>query len=90
MRAIDIAVIPFPGTQHATTTSPIKLFEYMAAGKAIIVADGPDSKELALTLDALAADPVRIKELGAQSREEAKHHTWDQRAEIIIKACFAS
>ncbi len=85
LRAIDIAVIPFPGVQHAKTTSPIKMFEYMAAGKAIVVADSSDSQRLAETLDALVTDPERIKNLGLQAREEAKSHTWDQRARVIIK-----
>lgn len=85
LRAIDIAVIPYPGTEHAKTTSPIKHFEYMAAGKAIVVADSPDPQHLAEMLDALVADPERIKILGLQAREEAKQHTWDQRAQTILK-----
>ncbi len=84
LRAIDIAIIPFPDAQHAKTTSPIKLFEFMAAGKAIVVADSSDPQRLAETLDALVTNPERIRLLGVQAREEAKHHTWDQRARAII------
>ncbi|MEK7583053.1 MAG: glycosyltransferase [Patescibacteria group bacterium] len=84
LRAIDIAVIPFPGSQHAKTTSPIKLFEYMAAGKAIVIADSPDPQELAEKLDALAANPERIATLSAQSREGAQHYTWTGRAVKVI------
>ena len=39
LRAIDIAVIPLPNNQFGQTTSPIKLFEYMAAGKTILASD---------------------------------------------------
>ncbi len=40
MRAVDIVVIPLPGgDQHSSTTSPIKLFEFMAAGKVMVVSD---------------------------------------------------
>jgi len=41
LRAVDILVIPSPQSQHSKTTSPIKLFEYMAAGKAIVASDLP-------------------------------------------------
>ncbi len=41
LRAMDVVVIPLPNDQHAKTTSPIKLFESMAAGKSIIASDLP-------------------------------------------------
>ncbi|OGN29980.1 MAG: hypothetical protein A3A33_01505 [Candidatus Yanofskybacteria bacterium RIFCSPLOWO2_01_FULL_49_25] len=84
LRAIDIAVIPFPGVRHAKTTSPIKLFQYMAAGKAIVVADGPDPEQLARKLDELVLNPERIKTLGIKAHEDARNHTWDQRAKHIL------
>src|SRR3989344_5757173 len=39
LRAVDAVAIPLPKNQHAITTSPIKRFEYMAAGKAIVASD---------------------------------------------------
>lgn len=46
LRAIDIAVIPFPATkQLATTASPIKVFEFMAAGKTILASDLPSLRQ---------------------------------------------
>ncbi len=39
LRAVDIVVIPFPDTQQYRTASPIKLFEFLAAGKAIVSSD---------------------------------------------------
>lgn len=36
LRAVDMVVIPLPENRHSITTSPIKLFEYLAAGKPII------------------------------------------------------
>ncbi len=41
LRAIDIVVIPFPNTQQYRTASPIKLFEFLAAGKTIVASDLP-------------------------------------------------
>ncbi len=39
LKAFDVLVIPSPKNQHSLTTSPIKLFEYMAAGRAMVVSD---------------------------------------------------
>lgn len=42
LRAFDICAMPFPSTAHfAHYASPLKLFEYMAAGRAIIASDLP-------------------------------------------------
>ncbi len=42
LRAFDVAVIPFPAQPHyARYASPLKLFEYMAAGLAIVASDLP-------------------------------------------------
>jgi glycosyltransferase involved in cell wall biosynthesis len=47
LAALDAAVMPFPWTEHfAYYASPIKLFEYMAAGCAIIATDLPSTAEV--------------------------------------------
>lgn len=46
LQAMDGVVIPLGSNQHARTTSPIKLFEYMAAGKVIIASDLPALREV--------------------------------------------
>jgi glycosyltransferase involved in cell wall biosynthesis len=48
LRAVDVVAIPLPKGKHAETTSPIKLFEFMAAGKAIIA---PDFLSIRFVLD---------------------------------------
>jgi len=42
MRALDVCAMPHPPTrQFARYTSPLKLFEYMASGRAIVASDLP-------------------------------------------------
>jgi glycosyltransferase involved in cell wall biosynthesis len=45
--AADVAVMPFPAHEHYTRyTSPMKMFEYMAAGTAIVATDLPTVREV--------------------------------------------
>jgi glycosyltransferase involved in cell wall biosynthesis len=47
LSAFDICVMPHPWTQYfAYYTSPIKLFEYMASGRAIVASDLPGFAEV--------------------------------------------
>jgi glycosyltransferase involved in cell wall biosynthesis len=45
--ALDVCAMPFPWTTHfAYYASPIKLFEYMASGRAIVASDLPSTTEV--------------------------------------------
>ena len=47
LAASDVGVLPFPYTRHfAQFASPMKLFEYMAAGCAIVASDLPSLREI--------------------------------------------
>ncbi len=47
LAAFDVCAMPFPWTTHfAYYASPIKLFEYMAAGRAIVASDLPSTAEV--------------------------------------------
>jgi glycosyltransferase involved in cell wall biosynthesis len=47
LRAFDVCTMPFPWTEHfAYYASPMKLFEYMASGSALVATDLPSTAEI--------------------------------------------
>jgi glycosyltransferase involved in cell wall biosynthesis len=74
LSALDVCAMPFPWTTHfAYYASPMKIFEYMASGRAIVASDLPSTAEVVtheesalLTLpsdaDALAAAITRLRD----------------------------
>lgn len=88
MDVADVAVATLPDTPQARTKSPLKVVEYMAAGRAIVasavgeavrfIGDAgrlvePGSAEaLAAALTELLGDPYRCSELGVAARERLR------------------
>ncbi len=65
LRAADLAVLPTRGTdRHASEfLSPLKLFEYLAAGKALVATDLPSVREVLSDTSAVfvpASDPTAL------------------------------
>jgi len=67
LAACDAAVLPLPWTEHfAYYASPIKLFEYMAAGCAVVATDLPSTREIVTEGEtALLVPPSDPAALGA-------------------------
>jgi glycosyltransferase involved in cell wall biosynthesis len=99
VRAFDVAVIPYRLTSYTESCSPLKLYEYLAAGKPVVATDLPGVREagdlvtiahgagqFAAAIRRLAAGP----DGGAERRAAfAERHSWARRVtdiEAIVRA----
>jgi glycosyltransferase involved in cell wall biosynthesis len=93
----DIAIIPFKLNEITHATSPIKLYEYLAAGKPVVITPMQESMRLNAALAAngvddfcrkmdqaliLKSDPLYLDEL----YQIAQENTWDKRALQVLQA----
>lgn len=95
VKAMDVCLIPYILNDYTHHIFPLKLYEYMAAGKPIVATDmdemrpyGGDEMTIARTHEqflaaveqAIASDSP---ERAAARREAARHHSWDHRVEQV-------
>ena len=100
LKLFDLALIPFVLNDVTRSTSPVKLFEYMAAQKPILTSDMDECRQYRSVAryhglsDFLAKaeellhrrrDPVLLESL----HSEAQSNTWDERASQILSALDA-
>lgn len=58
LKAFDVLVAPFPDTPHyRDAMSPLKIFEYMAAGRPIVATDLPSVREVLSEKNAVLVEP---------------------------------
>ncbi|MDQ2807888.1 MAG: glycosyltransferase [Chloroflexota bacterium] len=98
LAAADVLVIP--DTVTTLTASPLKLFEYMAAGRPIVLREllalreilgddgvyflAGDAAALSAALAGLAADPTRAARLGQAAAARAVAYTYRTRAARVL------
>ena len=86
----DVAVSP----RTAWSGYPIKLLNYMAAGKAIVASEGSakgiqhlynglvikdgNSNDFAEGILKLIKDPVLVKKLGSNAQKSSRYYSWDR------------
>jgi len=95
MRAFDVCITPHRVTPFTESLNPIKLWEYLAAGKPIVatpvagfrdypqlvhLASDANGFELAVE-SALTEDPAA----GEARRSEARRHSWNSRLDQIVE-----
>jgi len=95
----DVATIPFTVNDITLSTSPLKMFEYMAGGKPVVSTPLPECARHPEVLIAPDAEGFsrhidRALELGADAefrsslRAVALANTWDARVDAIDRALF--
>lgn len=93
MRAFDVCIVPHRMTAFTESLNPIKLWEYLAAGKPIVstnVAGFRDYSEV-VAIASSAGDFLRAmqaalgesSERGKQRRELVRGHSWEARAKAV-------
>lgn len=90
----DVCLIPFVKNDITDSTSPVKLFEYMALGKPIVTTDINECKKYKSSLISKtgeefitnidrALEMIQYDSYKRTLIEEAKNNTWEKRAEVI-------
>src|SRR5205085_968941 len=97
LRDVAVAIIPFKMVELTLCTNPVKLYEYMAAGKAVVAAPMPEvveATDLVYIAEDAAAFAARIEQalaedsptLQARRQAWAREHNWASRARQLIGA----
>ncbi|WP_053365006.1 glycosyltransferase [Bacillus sp. FJAT-27245] len=91
----NVSIIPFLVNEVTISTSPIKLFEYMAAGKPIVSTNLPECRKYDCVMVAeghkqflekveAALEIGKDEELARRLKDEARKHTWREKARSIL------
>ena len=97
LACFDVALIPFLVNEITHATSPLKLFEYMAGGKPVLVTPMQESLRYDVVLTAATVDEFSLKleealicktdpAYLARLDHTARENTWDARASQILAA----
>ncbi|MCI5749326.1 glycosyltransferase [Clostridium perfringens] len=97
-RYFDVCIVPFIKNDITDSTSPLKIFEYMALEKPMVTTNinecknyescliSKDYDEFIRNIDKALKLEVDNKEYFNILRREAEENTWDNRAELIKEA----
>jgi glycosyltransferase involved in cell wall biosynthesis len=94
VRSFDLGLLPYRVTQETTHASPLKLYEYLAAGLPVVAADVPGARQFgsAVTIARSLAEWESAIAAGLACDDESRRaarravvapHTWDARVETL-------
>ena len=94
VRQFDVGLVPYRLTAETQHASPLKLYEYLAAGLPAVSADVPSARQFASIVSLVKSvdewEPAIVAALGDRSAEAAirrrkavAEHTWDARVETL-------
>ena len=98
LEKFDVCLIPFQISQLTLATNPVKVYEYLSAGKPVVGSKLPELAQfgdlvycatdtddfIRLVEQALAETEVTAKELRARRIEFARSQTWHHRAQALL------
>lgn len=94
LQFFDVCIIPFKLTSLIKATSPVKIYEYLAAGKPVVTTNMPeleDYKSVIYKTSTPKAFTQAVKQalieksntIKKTRQEIAKQHTWEMRAQAL-------
>jgi teichuronic acid biosynthesis glycosyltransferase TuaH len=99
LRTMDVGLVPYSRSAFNEASFPLKLLEYLAAGRAVVSTDLPASRWLATDLVATENDPVRFADqveaafaasgspgVRESCRAFAEQHSWARRVKTLAAA----
>jgi len=100
LKAFDTAIIPYTLSGHTYAIYPLKLHEYLAAGRSVVATDLPELRPFASVVRLAAARDAFVRSVAyaildndptaiAERTDVARHNTWDERVTIIHHALDA-
>ena len=94
--AADVCLIPHVHNTLTEAMSPLKLYEYLAAGRPVAALDVPPIRDVSprvVIADELADAIARALELGPASQDErrrfAQANSWHRRQELVVDLVLA-
>lgn len=96
--AMDVCLLPFKVTPLTLATNPVKVYEYLSAGKPIVSVELPELKQFGDTLYVAdthekflsSIDQALLEEMDAalidQRKTFASQHTWNHRIDEFMQA----
>lgn len=100
--AFDVCLLPFKVIPLTLATNPVKVYEYLSAGKPVVCTDLPEMQQFAghistarevtdylAAINALLADGCTPSAVAAR-QAFARQQTWDHRARVLVDAVQAT
>ena len=92
VKGMDVCLLPYVNDERARYRSPLKLYEYLAAGKPVVSTDHPEAQELGDVVYLASTPETYLKCIAqalaqdSQQRQQqrvtvAQRHSWDRRVD---------
>jgi glycosyltransferase involved in cell wall biosynthesis len=94
LKGFDVGLLPYQQNAESENLSPLKLYDYLAAGLPVAAVDIPAAREFEQVIhladrperfvEAIRAALADTKQIDQRGRQRiAEQHTWEQRAETL-------